>query len=63
MKVGSGLRDRDFHVGSHRNQGPTEMVIPRPSTQPRDKYSWEEPRPDPDNVFNIFARHQRNQGI
>ncbi|XP_052092556.1 centrosome-associated protein 350-like isoform X2 [Mytilus californianus] len=60
--VGSGLRERDFHAGGHRHQGPTEMVIPRPSTQHRGgKYSWEEPRPDPDNVFNVFARHQRNQ--
>lgn len=39
------------------------MVIPRPATyQQRDKYSWDEPKADPDNVFNIFARHQRTQG-
>lgn len=64
-QVGSGLRDRDFHAGRghHHPSGSSELVIPRPTTQHRDKYSWDDPVPDPDNVFNVFARHQRNQGI
>ncbi|XP_062614422.1 centrosome-associated protein 350-like [Saccostrea cucullata] len=61
-KVGTGLKQREFHAGSRSRPPAEEFVIPRPShpSQPN-RYSWESPSPDPYNVLSIFARKQKNQ--
>ncbi|KAJ8300301.1 hypothetical protein KUTeg_021820 [Tegillarca granosa] len=67
-RIGAGLRERDFHAGTRRITGriPNEEPnIPRPNRPlyHNNRYSWEDPAPDPYNVLSISRSSQNKEDV
>ncbi|KAK3594699.1 hypothetical protein CHS0354_001651 [Potamilus streckersoni] len=66
-KIGTGLKERDFHGTRGGSSGVkpsmTELSIPRPSQAHHPQHSLDKPKPDPYNVFSIYARQQNKASL
>ncbi|KAL5012692.1 hypothetical protein ScPMuIL_011243 [Solemya velum] len=59
-RIGTGLRQRDFHAQEYRNATAQPSRAPTASVGNR-QYSWEDPKPDPNSVLNILSRKYKQQ--